>query len=226
MSKSSYGLVVISLLTLIFPDDQDKVDEARAILEKIYPANQVDDEMRLLHESVESEKTEEGAIGDGSIIAKVKGALSSQVVRRGLWAGIIVQVAQQFCGINTVMYYSPTIMQFAGYASNTTAMALSLVTSFLNAAGTVVSMLTVDRYGRRRIMIISMIGIIVCLVVLAGVFFQSASHAPSIDALESTHFGSNSTCPAYVSAPDASSWNCMSCLKQKCGFCANGDNEV
>lgn len=182
--------------------------------------------MRLLHESVETEKAEEGAIGDGSIIAKVKGALSSQVVRRGLWAGIIVQVAQQFCGINTVMYYSPTIMQFAGYASNTTAMALSLVTSFLNAAGTVVSMLTVDRYGRRRIMIISMFGIIACLVVLAGVFFQSASHAPPVNALESTHFGSNSTCPAYVSAPDASSWNCMSCLRQKCGFCANGDNEV
>ncbi|XP_023518625.1 inositol transporter 4-like [Cucurbita pepo subsp. pepo] len=204
---------------------RDKVDEARAILEKIYPADQVEDEMRLLHESVETEKAEEGAIGDGSIIAKVKGALSNQIVRRGLYAGIMVQVAQQFCGINTVMYYSPTIIQFAGYASNTTAMALSLVTSFLNAAGSVVSMVSVDRYGRRRLMLISMIGIITCLVVLAGVFFQSAHHAPPVDVLESSHFGSNSTCSAYASAPDASSWNCMSCLKQQCGFCANGDSE-
>ncbi|XP_022977672.1 inositol transporter 4-like [Cucurbita maxima] len=203
---------------------RDRVDEARGILERIYPSNQVDEEMKLLHESVAAEKAE-GAIGDGSIIAKVKGALNSQVVRRGLYAGIIVQVAQQFCGINTVMYYSPTIIQFAGFASNTTAMALSLVTSFLNAAGTVVSMITVDRYGRRRLMMISMIGIITCLVVLAGVFFQSASHAPAVNALESTHFGSNSTCSAYISAPDASSWNCMSCLKQNCGFCANGDSE-
>lgn len=182
--------------------------------------------MRLLHESVEAEKAEEGEIGDGGIFTKVKGALSSQVVRRGLCAGIVAQVAQQFCGINTVMYYSPTIIQFAGYASNTTAMALSLVTSFLNAAGSVVSMISVDRYGRRRLMIISMIGIITCLVVLAGVFFQAAGHAPSINALESTHFGRNTSCPAYVSAPDSKSWNCMSCLRKQCGFCANGDSEV
>ncbi|PRQ59468.1 putative major facilitator, sugar transporter, major facilitator superfamily [Rosa chinensis] len=119
------------------------------------------------------------------------------------------------------MHYSPTIVQFAGFASNQTALALSLITSGLNVIGTVISMRFVDRYGRRKLMIISMVGIITCLVVLPVVFFQAAAHAPRIGNLESTHFGSNSTCPAYVSAPNPASWYCMTCLKAQCGFCAN-----
>ncbi|CAK9156834.1 unnamed protein product [Ilex paraguariensis] len=205
---------------------QNKEQEARAILDKIYPANEVEDEMKALQLSVEAEKAEEGSIGDG-IIAKLRRAFGNVVVRRGLYAGITVQVAQQFVGINTVMYYSPTIVQLAGFASNKTALALSLITSGLNAVGSIVSMAFVDRYGRRRLMICSMIGIIVCLVVLAIVFREAASHSPLISSFESTHFGGNSTCPNYLKAPDASSWNCMTCLKASsdCAFCSDGDNE-
>uniref|UniRef100_A0A5B7AU98 Putative inositol transporter 4-like n=1 Tax=Davidia involucrata TaxID=16924 RepID=A0A5B7AU98_DAVIN len=202
---------------------QNKVDEAREILEKIYPANEVEEEMKALQSSIEAEKADESSIGTG-MISKVKSAWSNEVVRRGLYAGITVQVAQQFVGINTVMYYSPTIVQLAGFASNKTALALSLITSGLNAIGSIVSMAFVDRFGRRRLMIISMFGIIVCLVVLSVMFFQASVHAPSISNTESTYFGGNSTCSSYMTAPDASSWNCMTCLKASsdCAFCANG----
>lgn len=196
-------------------------------MEKIYPADEVEEEMKALQSSVEAEKAEEDSIGDG-IISKVKGAWSNDVVRRGLYAGITVQVAQQFVGINTVMYYSPTIVQLAGFASNKTALALSLVTSGLNALGSIVSMVTVDRYGRRKLMIISMIGIIVCLLALAVVFHESSTHSPSISRFESSHFGGNSTCSSYLTAMDASSWNCMTCLKasSECGYCATSPNKV
>lgn len=204
---------------------QNKVDEARAILAKIYPAEEVDDELKALHESVEFEKAEEGTAGNG-VFGKLKGALSNTVVRRGLYAGITVQVAQQFVGINTVMYYSPTIVQFAGFASNQTAMALSLITSGLNVVGTLISMCFVDRYGRRRLMIISMFGIITCLVVLAGVFYYAAANSPKISNLESARFGNNSTCPAYGSASNPASWNCMTCLKQDCAFCSSKVKDV
>lgn len=150
------------------------------------------------------------------------------MVRRGLYAGITVQVAQQFVGINTVMYYSPTIMQFAGFASNKTAMALSLITSGLNAVGSLVSMCFVDRYGRRRLMIISMIGIITCLVVLSIVFYQASATAPKISPSDSAFFGANSTCQAYTAAPDAPSWSCMKCLSKDvdCGYCSAIGNVV
>ncbi|KAG0486245.1 hypothetical protein HPP92_008340 [Vanilla planifolia] len=118
------------------------------------------------------------------------------MVRRGLIAGILCQVAQQFCGINTVMYYAPTIVQLAGYASNSTALALSLITSGLNAIGSIVSMYFVDRSGRRRLMIISLCGIIICLGVLSGVFYVAAVKSPAVGFTETQHF-SNLTCPAY-----------------------------
>lgn len=195
--------------------------EARAILEKIYPANEVEDEVKALQTSIEAEKAE--SIGDG-FFAKVKYIWGNDVFRRGLYAGITVQVAQQFVGINTVMYYSPTIVQFAGFASNRTAIALSLITSGLNALGSIVSMAFVDRFGRRRLMIISMFGIISCLIVLAALFHEASEHAPLVNSFESLHFGRNSTCPSFLPASAPSNWNCMSCLKaaSDCAFCANG----
>ncbi|KAJ6779097.1 INOSITOL TRANSPORTER 4-LIKE [Salix koriyanagi] len=220
-----YVLVTIYLFVcVLFSVFQDRVDEARAILEKIYPAHEVEDELNALKLSVDAEKADEAIIGEG-MIAKVKGALKNRVVRRGLYAGITVQVAQQFVGINTVMYYAPTIVQFAGFASNSVALALSLITSGLNAVGSIVSMCFVDRYGRRRLMLVSMTGIIFFLVILSVVFMEASSHAPKIGGVESAHFGSNSTCSAYLTAPDAPRWSCMTCLKADCAFCANAASE-
>ncbi|CAK7323272.1 unnamed protein product [Dovyalis caffra] len=203
---------------------RDRVDEAKEILEKIYPAHEVENELNALKLSVEAEKADEAAIGEG-MVTKLKGAFKNKVVRRGLYAGITVQVAQQFVGINTVMYYAPTIVQFAGFASNSVALALSLITSGLNAIGSIVSMCFVDRYGRRRLMIISMIGIIFFLVTLSVVFIEASLHAPKVGGIETAHFGKNSTCPAFLTASDAPRWSCMSCLKADCGFCANAASE-
>lgn len=178
-----------------------------------------------MQESIKAEKEMEASMGNG-VIEKFKRVLSTPAIRRGLYAGIAVQVVQQFVGINTVMYYSPTIVQFAGIASNSTALALSLITSGLNVVGTVISMLLIDRFGRRRLMLVSLVGIIVCLVTLSVTFFQSAKHAPGISNMDSLSFGGNSTCSSYTNASNFASWNCMSCLKAQCAYCANGDNEV
>ncbi|KAG4148735.1 hypothetical protein ERO13_D05G302450v2 [Gossypium hirsutum] len=199
------GQFLSYLINLAFT--KNKEEEARSILEKIFPANEVDDEMNALKLSVEAEKADEHAIGD-NLIQKLKGALSNVVVRRGLYAGITVQVAHQF----------------AGFASNETALALSLITSGLNAVGSIVSMVFVDRYGRRRLMLVSMVGIILYLVSLSIIFLEAASHAPKVNQLD-TNSIPNTTCCSYISTPKPSSGNCMSCLKAGCGFCSNTANE-
>lgn len=206
--------------------NQNMVDEARAILEKIYPAEEVEQELHCLKESIEFEKEMDASTGK-DMISKVKSAFSDTVVRRGLYAGVTVQVAQQFVGINTVMYYAPTIVQFAGFASKSVALALSLVTTGLNAFGSIMSMLFVDRYGRRRLMIISMLGIITFLVALAVVFQQASTHAPATSLVDSESFSGNSTCPSYLSSfKTTTKWSCMNCLKAKCAFCADAANQV
>ncbi|CAI0374372.1 unnamed protein product [Linum tenue] len=199
---------------------ENYVHEAKEILEKLYPEDEVDREIQALRESVESERAMEESIGK-DMWSKLKGAFTDKVVRRGLYAGVTVQVAQQFVGINTVMYYSPTIVQFAGFASKSVALALSLITSGLNAVGSIISMMVVDKYGRRRLMIISMFGIISCLIILAVVFRQASLGAPGIDFVDTKHFGSNVTCPSYLENFHKPKWGCTQCLKAKCSFCSN-----
>ncbi|KAG2309556.1 hypothetical protein Bca52824_029304 [Brassica carinata] len=58
-----------------------------------------------------------------------------------------ISAFQQFTGINTVMYYSPTIVQMAGFHSNQLALLLSLIVAAMNAAGTVVGIYFIDHCG-------------------------------------------------------------------------------
>jgi len=51
--------------------------------------------------------------------------------------GAGLMVFQQFTAINTVMYYSPTIVQMAGFQSNELALQISLFVPAMNVVGTV-----------------------------------------------------------------------------------------
>ncbi|XP_075643794.1 inositol transporter 4-like [Castanea sativa] len=218
--------IVQFVLMLLLPESprwlykQGKVKQATEILGKIYPIDEVGKELEQLKASIEAAEADEASIGN-NFFTKFRSAMKNIEVRRALYAGVAVQVVQQFVGINSVMYYGASIMQLAGFASKAVALALSLVTTGLNAVGSIISMLFMDRQGRRRMMIVSLVFIIIGLVVLSAVFYQSSQHAPGINNYDSSHFGINSTCTAYISAPDTSRWNCMTCLKQKCGFCAS-----
>ncbi|KAM3748692.1 hypothetical protein ACB098_05G128300 [Castanea mollissima] len=199
-------------------------EEAKAILEKIYPAHQLEAEMQALHESVEAEIKETGSAGKITYTELWK----TKTVRRGLIAGVGLQMFQQFVGINTVMYYSPTIVQLAGIASNQTALLLSLVTSGLNALGSVASIYFIDRTGRRKLCVISLAGVVISLALLSGIFYQTTTHSPKVTPTITSHL-KNYTCPDYSSAANANRWDCMKCLKAsspECGFCASATNKL
>lgn len=208
----------------MFSNLQGREEEAKAILRKIYPAHEVETEIRDLKESVDKEVQEEGSSEKINLIKLLK----TKTVRRGLIAGVGLQVFQQFVGINTVMYYSPTIVQLAGIASNQTAILLSLVTAGLNACGSIVSIYFIDRTGRKKLLIISLIGVIISLGLLSAIFHETTSHSPMVSLVETSHF-SNTTCPDYSAIAKTERWDCMKCLKASspdCGFCASPSNKV
>lgn len=184
-------------------------------MRKIYPPNDVEEEIQALHDSVATELEQAGSSEKISIIKLLK----TKAVRRGLVAGMGLQIFQQFTGINTVMYYSPTIVQLAGVASNQTAMLLSLITSGLNAFGSILSIYFIDKTGRKKLALLSLCGCVVALALLTFTFRQTETHSPMISAVETAHF--NNTCPGFSQAVNANEWDCMKCLKAECGFCAS-----
>ncbi|KFK22027.1 hypothetical protein AALP_AAs71925U000400 [Arabis alpina] len=99
----------------------------------------------------------------------------SKEIRLAFIAGAGLQAFQQFTGINTVMYYSPTIVQMAGFRSNQLALLLSLIVAAMNAAGTVVGIYFIDHCGRKKLALSSLFGVIASLLILAISFFQQSS---------------------------------------------------
>uniref|UniRef100_A0A5B6YKJ9 Putative inositol transporter 2 n=1 Tax=Davidia involucrata TaxID=16924 RepID=A0A5B6YKJ9_DAVIN len=218
------------ILMLLLPESprwlyrKGREEEAKTILRKIYTAEEVETEIEALKESIETEIREKGSSEKISLVK----LLQTKTVRRGLIAGVGLQVFQQFVGINTVMYYSPTIVQLAGFASNQTALLLSLVTAGLNALGSIVSIYFIDRTGRKKLLVISLCGVIISLGLLSAVFHETTSHSPAVSATETSHFAAY-TCPDYSSSRTSAVWDCTKCLKASspdCGFCASSADKL
>ncbi|KAL3691887.1 hypothetical protein R1sor_005538 [Riccia sorocarpa] len=196
-------------------------DESVEVLRHIYTnQQQLDQEVKELQRSVEDE------IVRGESGLKFRHALRTRELRMALVAGVGLLVFQQFSGINTVMYYSPSIVELAGYASHQTALLLSLIVSGMNALGTVAGIIFIDRLGRRRLAMSSLLGVIIALVILTVVFHLTNNDSPSVAIGQSIFQRAGFTCPLILSSP--SNLDCVSCLKASstCGFCAAPGNEM
>lgn len=136
-----------------------------------------------------------------------------------------MQIFQQFIGINTVMYYSPSIMELAGFAAHRTALLLSLVVAAVNALGTVAGIVLIDRSGRRRLAIISLIGVIGALLLLSVGFFLTTTDAPNV-LRPDNYFTTNLLCSAMQTEQTPRSMTCLDCVHAGCGFCAGPQNKV
>lgn len=73
--------------------------------------------------------------------------------RPALLLGIVLGVFQQFVGINTIMYYGPTIFASVGFANNSDQLLSTFVMGMINMIATIVTVLLVDRVGRRRMLL-------------------------------------------------------------------------
>jgi sugar porter (SP) family MFS transporter len=97
-------------------------------------------------------------------------ALLAHGARRPLIIGVALAVFQQITGINTVIYYAPSIFQAAGMSSASVSILATAGVGLVNVIMTVVAMNLLDRAGRRALLLWGLAGMIVMLLVLAAGF--------------------------------------------------------
>lgn len=101
--------------------------------------------------------------------------LRRPAVKAALLVGIGLAVLQQITGINTVIYYAPTIIQSTGIDSAGSAILASLGVGIINVLMTVVALRLLDRAGRRTLLFIGVSGMSFSLFTLGLAF---VNHMP------------------------------------------------
>jgi SP family xylose:H+ symportor-like MFS transporter len=94
-------------------------------------------------------------------------------------AGIMLSVFQQFVGINAVLYYAPLMFQNMGAATNT-ALWQTIIVGLANVLFTVIAIVTVDRWGRKPLLIV---GALVMAVAMLALGFLFQAHLVGVAAL-------------------------------------------
>jgi sugar porter (SP) family MFS transporter len=89
-----------------------------------------------------------------------------------VWVGLALATLQQFVGINVIFYYSSVLWQAAGFSEHD-ALAITVITSVTNIVTTFIAIATIDRMGRRPLLIVGSVGMTLALGVLGALF----SHA-------------------------------------------------
>jgi sugar porter (SP) family MFS transporter len=134
---------------------QGRDDEARAVLRRVRNESDIDAEIREVHEISQKQ----GSYRD----------LISPRVRPLLMVGVLLAVFQQITGINTVIYYAPTLLQGAGLGNNAALLA-NVVNGCVNVGMTIVAIWLLDKVGRRPLLLSGTAGMAVGMVIVACSF--------------------------------------------------------
>ncbi len=133
------------------------LDKGRSVLQRIRGTASVDDEVKDIRQS--------SAEQSGSWAE-----LTSHSLRPAMIVGIGLALFQQVTGINTVIYYAPTIFQSAGFTSTSVAILATTGVGVVNVLMTVVALLLLDRVGRRPLLLTGMAGMVISLAMLGTAF--------------------------------------------------------
>jgi sugar porter (SP) family MFS transporter len=90
--------------------------------------------------------------------------------RKALVVGVGLAVFQQITGVNAIVYYTPIILQMGGFHSATSAILATVLVGGVNLIFTIISLLLLDRVGRRPLLLLGIALMAVSLLYLGYLF--------------------------------------------------------
>jgi MFS transporter, SP family, arabinose:H+ symporter len=104
-------------------------------------------------------------------------SLKNKRIRKVLLLGIGLAVFQQWCGINVIFNYAEEVFSAAGYNVSDILFNI-LITGTVNLVFTFIAMSTVDRWGRRKLMLTGALGLAVIYTVMGYAYFTHLTGWP------------------------------------------------
>jgi SP family galactose:H+ symporter-like MFS transporter len=156
--------IILGVGMLPLPDtprwlvNHNEPENARKVLKRIRGKDAVEGEVKEIQDGL---KKQRGG----------RAELFNPMVKPALTIGISLAIFQQVTGINTVIYYAPTIFQSAGITSASSAILATVAVGVVNVIFTIVAIALLDRVGRRPLLLIGLAGMTFSLTLLGAVFF-------------------------------------------------------
>lgn len=134
------SIVIVETPTSLI--ERGKKDKGLETLKKIRGVDNVDKEFEELLHATELAKQAKHSYRN----------LMKRSSRPQLICGTILQVFQQFTGINVIMFYAPVLFQTMGFGGDASLLS-AVVTGLVNVLSTLVAIFTVDKIGRKKLLV-------------------------------------------------------------------------
>lgn len=144
-----------------------QVERAEGVLQRIYPTSthqQRQEKIKSIELSIQ-EATQ--TMVEDSLWLTTKRIFTTPPTGRAVLTACVIMAISQLGGFNTLMYYSATLFAIVGFKNAT---AVAIVVSGTNFIFSLVNLVLVDRFGRRAILRITVLGMAICMAIAAIAF--------------------------------------------------------
>jgi sugar porter (SP) family MFS transporter len=135
-------------------------EKASNVLTRLFGAHEATQKVREIQASISSEHAPKFSDILGSGFLRI---------RPIVWVGIGLAVLQQFVGINVVFYYGSVLWQSAGF-SESDSLLINVISGGVSIGACIVTILLIDRIGRKPLLLIGSVGMAITLGIMAWVF--------------------------------------------------------
>lgn len=142
-----------------------KENKALAILGKINGESMAIKELAAIKNSLLKNKDKKKAKLDDLFKPSMKLVLT---------IAIVIAIAQQITGINAVFFYAPLIFEQSGLSVDSS-FAQAVIVGLTNLAFTLVAIWLIDKVGRKPLLMVGLIGVIISMIII-GTAFKTAEY--------------------------------------------------
>lgn len=146
-----------------------QIDKAVAVLKTIRRPEEVEQEIRDIQQVSQA----------GAIQGRFIDELKKRWVLQLILIGLMIVLATRVTGVNTIMYYAPTVLKATGLG-DAAAVTGAVANGVVSILATLLGMLLIGRHSRRKMFFTGQIGVTLSLV-LIGLSFKLFFHMETVD---------------------------------------------